>query len=521
MSIRTDPYTAPLREIDSPNSAHGQRTNSRTWNTPSAYYGYKKQTTRTLQGLQEPFEFHYNYETFGQLNYNLPLFPQPLPNSPPHNWRRPRYHPRGTSRLIGGASNEAGGSGGIPQPTDTERLDQAIKEIGRMRRRQEELEKELEDTWAGKGKEPLCPGEAPRGQPLPLNPMQLLYQRMDRYSVPWPPDDPPPDPFLASIGRWNEDMLPLFLGIKPILLQPPCAFKGDHDVIKWFLGDCLTYFDMFQHYYRGIPSLMVTFASALFEGPAEDWWVQRWLEYWSNSDNNGEPPQFQYPPWDDFIEIINAQFWDPAIEEVHEKHMYDLHMKNNPVTTYFQRLEEEAKLAGLRSDEREWGPLVKAVWLGVPSSYTTFIANTSFNIPMTYPEWKAHILAMYEECQKKWVFDQVTNSNQRDPKCSNPKPITSTPTSSKADGVTSLLEAKTTAPGRDSSTGRWTTYGGQGKPMDIDQKRMMNEGRCFMCWYKGHLSKDCPTKKEWWGIRAAETDPDLPKEEGKAEEVKE
>ncbi len=89
-------------------------------------------------------------------------------------------------------------------------------------------------------------------------------------------------------------------------------------------------------------------------------------------------------------------------------------MGNGATTTYFQKLEEEAKLAGLQSDEHERGVMVKVVQLGVPSNYTTFITNTRFNIPHTYPEWKACIVMMYEERQKKWVFDQVTNSNQCD-----------------------------------------------------------------------------------------------------------
>ncbi len=44
--------------------------------------------------------------------------------------------------------------------------------------------------------------------------------------------------------------------------------------------------------------------------------------------------------------MTEAQFQDPTIEKVHEKCMFDLCMGNEVATAYFQRLEEEAKLAG-------------------------------------------------------------------------------------------------------------------------------------------------------------------------------
>ncbi len=59
--------------------------------------------------------------------------------------------------------------------------------------------------------------------------------------------------------------------------------------------------------------------------------------------------------------MVNIQLWDSTIEEVHEKKMFDLRMGNGAATAYFQVLKEEAKLAGLRSDEREQGAMVKAV----------------------------------------------------------------------------------------------------------------------------------------------------------------
>ncbi len=39
---------------------------------------------------------------------------------------------------------------------------------------------------------------------------------------------------------------PLIAEVKPILMDKPEHFKGAHDDIKRFLGDCVTYFEVFQ-----------------------------------------------------------------------------------------------------------------------------------------------------------------------------------------------------------------------------------------------------------------------------------
>ncbi|SJL19097.1 uncharacterized protein ARMOST_22705 [Armillaria ostoyae] len=85
-------------------------------------------------------------------------------------------------------------------------------------------------------------------------------------------------------------------------------------------------------------------------------------------------------------------------------------MGNGIATSYFQELEMEAKLARRHYDKRERGMMMKAVQLGIPKSYSKFIAMMGFNMPHTYQEWKARVTATYEERQKKWVFDQTTST---------------------------------------------------------------------------------------------------------------
>ncbi len=53
------------------------------------------------------------------------------------------------------------------------------------------------------------------------------------------------------------------------------------------------------------------------------------------------------------------------------------------------------------------------------------------------------------------------------------------------------------------------TFGGQGEPMQINMKRQrqQNEGRCFKCDEKGHLSRDCLCKKKVRAMEMAPTEP--------------
>lgn len=132
------------------------------------------------------------------------------------------------------------------------------------------------------------------------------------FSVPRPPGyhGPPPN---RPVRTWNAADPPALTGIKPILMKPPAPFKGDHDDIERFLGDCTMYFEIFQQYYQNIPSLMIVFATSHMEGNAQDWWVHLWDNYWYVSPEPEDDvteeeikdydagPHYQYPDWEMFV----------------------------------------------------------------------------------------------------------------------------------------------------------------------------------------------------------------------------
>ncbi|SJL13393.1 uncharacterized protein ARMOST_16836 [Armillaria ostoyae] len=460
-------------------------------------------------------DFHYDQETFGA----LPGYPFMLPDSP--NWeyqhpRQQRHHPRciqgyrpaqyrihpftGQDPPDPPIDNEqVGGSNDPPHPSREECLKQACLQSQTNRNEYNLLKAQLQaaqDKMTGhdmiwdlnqppnnrdKGKKPE------RGRPFIPNYRRPLHEQEDQFSVPRPPPGRGcPHPMPQPIGHALPDAA--YLGIKPILMQPPKSFKGAYDDIERFIGDCITYFEAFSAYFL-LDSQTVPFAASYFEGPAKEWWVYKRPEFWANDDNDLVNARFRYPTWPEFVSILTTQFRDPAVEIVHERKMFEVHIGKNPASQFFYELEKEAK--------------------GLPESYTAMIANIGRDIPQTYPEWKARILVMYDERQKNYAFDQ--HLNHRDNRQPYKGATTTATSNNKAGGMTSSSSGKptsNTAPsgGRDSQ-GRWlsrpgTTYGGAGAPMDIGQ--MHAQGLCFRCHKKGHMSKDCPEKKEFRDIRSVQ-----------------
>ncbi len=173
-------------------------------------------------------------------------------------------------------------------------------------------------------------------------------------------------------GTYDVDRLPPMSEVKPLLMEKPEHFEGTHNDIKHFLGDCKTYFEVFRHHYMQHPALMVVFATSLFRGAAQDWWVHLWDEYEYNPDNeeaeedkddnvpfNGGP-RYRFPDWAKFMSLVREQFRDPAIELVHEKKMGELRM-TGPAYLFFRQMEWEAKLANRLEDQSEQGVLVEAI----------------------------------------------------------------------------------------------------------------------------------------------------------------
>ncbi|SJL04215.1 uncharacterized protein ARMOST_07576 [Armillaria ostoyae] len=278
----------------------------------------------TMSSTNNRFDsFEYDDEEVGELDEVAPWLPRvddyvpypyfstalvPLPDSPnweyhTHQRRRQGYHaPQyGIYPITRGGDEKPGGSNNPddkpePIPTSAECLQEAWDIAERKAKRIEELKEEVAEAerahdshvqyWnlpiQDKGKGP------DRGRPPAPGPTQP-HERQDRYS-------PNPISFYADDAP--------HLHIKPMMLAPPKDFKGDHDDIDRYIGDCLTYFEVFGSYFQ-LHSQMVVFAASHLDGIAKDWWVHLRQGYWVVTDPT-VPPWFRYLTWERFVQLLQA-----------------------------------------------------------------------------------------------------------------------------------------------------------------------------------------------------------------------
>ncbi len=106
---------------------------------------------------------------------------------------------------------------------------------------------------------------------------------------------------------------------------------------------------------------------------------------------------------------------------------------------------------------------------------------------------------MYKERQCNYTYNESHEIETcHDKKLGNQKQITA-PSSNKntTGGMSSSSAGKVTGENKGhDSAGQWTTYSGQGKPMDMDRLEHLKKGLCFNCNERGHLSRDCPKPKK-------------------------
>ncbi|PBK63775.1 hypothetical protein ARMSODRAFT_1023676 [Armillaria solidipes] len=318
-------WNGPLqRETDYETYDPEQQTSRGHWSTPYSHSPWQRETAQTWTApFDERFDtFHQDEETFGWTDdtdnydmeyrgltttpsqddrdyrgyttapyYDLPRYPFPLPDSPPRQvCQHGQYHSHHHSRYYA-AQDPPGGSNDAPDP-EAERRRIAAEEAGAKLHCIAELEKELNDAemehhdHAMQWGLPLRPGgkskDPDRGRdplPQPPNAFRPLWRRSDRYLVPRPPPDKGrPDLLPQPVGTVAANAP--FMNARPIMIQVPKVFKGDHVDIERFFRDCMMYFEVHASYFI-LPSHMIPFATSLFDGLAKTWWVHKRMEYWS------------------------------------------------------------------------------------------------------------------------------------------------------------------------------------------------------------------------------------------------
>ncbi|SJL13399.1 uncharacterized protein ARMOST_16842 [Armillaria ostoyae] len=269
-----------------------------------------------------------------------------------------------------------------------------------------------------------------------------------------PPDPPNPwDVGATQTNPWNE--------LKPKIVREPAPFKGES----------------VDHWLTSSPHRIV-FCASRFEGEAQVWWdlQQRW--YYSDAIGH-----WRYPLYSDFKKAVHDRFYQDADAKLKYqalKRLRQTDFKSGEV--FFQKFKELALEADVIDNE---GQMAQMIEEAVRKTAKDTIYTQPNRPPDTYEEWKRRII----QIDYNWAAGgQQTN-----------KP-NNAGTSKGSSSVT------TSSANKKMNTG--TTYGGRGQPMDIDA---INNGECFRCHEKGHISKNCPlqswNRKKKEEVRASTTEP--------------